>query len=284
MKDTSFCSKIQLNIRGKLVEWNGPVVMGILNATPDSFYSFSRVNEQSIVDAAGEMLEDGADILDIGGYSSRPGADEVSEQEEIDRVIPAIEAVLRSNPDTILSVDTFRPRVAKLALETGAGIINDITGGQFDTDIFKVAGENMAPYILMHMRGTPQTMQKLTDYGNLMLEIQQYFSQQVKKAKDAGVKDIILDPGFGFSKTLDQNYQLMHNLDLLHLHDLPILVGISRKSMIYKKLGSNADQSLNGTTALNMFALTKGAGILRVHDVREAKETISLYRTILGAE
>ncbi|MCB9223222.1 MAG: dihydropteroate synthase [Crocinitomicaceae bacterium] len=258
--------------------------MGILNATPDSFYSFSRVNEQSIVDAAGEMLEDGADILDIGGYSSRPGADEVSEQEEIDRVIPAIESVLRSNPDIIISVDTFRPRVAKLALEAGAGIINDITGGQFDTDIFKVAGENMAPYILMHMRGTPQTMQKLTDYGNLMLEIQQYFSQQVKKAKDAGVKDILLDPGFGFSKTLDQNYQLMHHLDLLHLHDLPILVGISRKSMIYKKLGSNADQSLNGTTALNMFALTKGAGILRVHDVREAKETISLYRTILGAE
>jgi dihydropteroate synthase len=237
VKDTSFCSKIQLNIRGKLVEWNGPVVMGILNITPDSFYSVSRVEGSSAVEAAAEMIEDGAQILDIGGYSSRPGADDISIQEEIDRVLPVIESVCKAIPDVIISIDTFRTEVAEAALNAGAGIINDISGGQHDTSMYELAADQMAPYIMMHMRGTPQTMQNLTDYDNLIMDVNRYFSERILLAKKAGVKDIIIDPGFGFSKTLEQNYMLMRKLELLHLHDTPILVGVSRKSMIYKKTG-----------------------------------------------
>lgn len=284
VKDTFFCSKIQLNIRGKLIQWDGPVVMGILNVTPDSFYSISRVSGQSIVDAAEEMLDDGAKILDIGGYSSRPGATDISENEEIDRVVPAIGAILKSRPEAIISIDTFRPNVAREALKAGAGIINDISGGQYDETIYDLAAEAHAPYILMHMRGTPQTMQQLTEYGHLIMDIQKYFSERISVAKKAGVKDIILDPGFGFSKTVQQNFQLLKQFDLLHLHGCTLLAGMSRKSMIYKTLNTSADQSLNGTTALNMYALNKGAGILRVHDVKEAYETIQLHQAILGEE
>jgi dihydropteroate synthase len=230
------------------------------------------------------MLTEGATILDIGGYSSRPGAKDISNQEEIDRIAPVIEAVSGAFPDAIISIDTFRSEVANIALDAGAGIINDISGGRQDEAIFKIAAQHQAPYILMHMRGTPQNMQDKVEYTDLIKDIQAYFSNRISSARSAGVKDIIIDPGFGFSKTVEQNFALMKQLEMLHLHNAPLLVGISRKSMIYKKLESSAQEALNGTTALNMYALTKGACFLRVHDVKEAKETIRLHQAILGAE
>jgi len=255
--------------------------MGILNVTPDSFYEASRnENESDLLTTAKRMISDGASILDIGGYSSRPGAKDIGVKEEIDRVIPAIELLRSEIKDVVISIDTFRAEVAEEALKAGALMVNDISGGQADDKMFNVVANYSVPYILMHMRGTPQNMQDNTEYDNLIKDINYYFSIQVRKALDAGIKDIILDPGFGFSKTIDQNFELMQNLEMMHLLEKPLLVGISRKSMIYKKLGTSANESLNGTTSLNTHALSKGVQILRVHDVKEAKECIDLLSAI----
>lgn len=251
--------------------------MGIANVTPDSFYTASRTNDiSSFLKKTEKQVADGMDILDIGAYSSRPGADEVKESDELERLIPYIEVVSKEFPDLMISVDTFRSKVAREAVQAGAGIINDISGFQIDPEIVSVAGELNTPYILMHMRGTPQTMQQLTDYDNLFNDVYNYFSVKITSLKNAGINDIILDPGFGFSKTLEQNFELLNEIDQFDGLDYPILVGISRKSMIYKKLGTSPEEALNGTTILNTLSTIKGASILRVHDVREASEIINL--------
>lgn len=277
MKDTLFSSNLSFNSKGILYDFTKPIVMGILNATPDSFYEGSRVNNiDSAVKKGLSMLSEGATILDIGGYSSRPGATDISSAEEINRVVPVIEAIIVASPTAILSIDTFRANVAEAAIKAGAAIVNDISGGQIDPEILSVAGDHQCPYILMHMRGTPQTMIHENEYQHLLTDILTHLSQQVKRARAAGIKDIILDPGFGFSKNITQNFELLSKLDTLHLLELPLLVGISRKSMIYKTLNIQAEQSLNGTTVLNTIALERGAKILRVHDVKAAIEAIEL--------
>ncbi len=264
-------------MRGKLLDLQIPKVMGILNVTPDSFYTGSTVNSEDVLlSRVNEMLLSGADILDIGGYSSRPGADDVSVQEEMDRVCPAIVSILQEHPEALISIDTFRSEVAEAALRAGAGIINDISGFKQDANLPLIAAKYGSPYILMHMRGTPKTMQSLTDYSNIFTEIAAYFSEKQKMLHEAGVKDVILDPGFGFAKTLEDNHRLLHQLDYFQFLGSPLLVGVSRKSMIYKKLGISPEEALNGTTVLNTVGLMKGASILRVHDVKEAKETVEL--------
>ena len=283
MKDTLFSSKLRFNCKGILMEFPKPIVMGILNTTPDSFYAKSRAtNLEKSLQAGNKMIEEGATIIDVGGYSSRPGADDISIREEMDRVLPVISFLKLSHPKTLISIDTFRSEVAEAAIEKGADIINDISGGQIDERILSVAAKYDTPYILMHMRGTPQDMMQKTTYSNLLEEVAYYFSERIQLARTAGIKDIILDPGFGFSKTLDQNYDLMGKLDLLNTLDCPLLVGVSRKSMIYKKLNIDMNDSLNGTTALNTIALMKGAQILRVHDVKEAVEAVTLYGALGG--
>jgi len=277
VEDTIFRRKTSISVRGKLLDLRIAQVMGIVNVTPDSFYSGSTVNSQdALSERVNDMLLSGADILDVGGYSSRPGAEDISIQEEIDRVCPAIEQILQDHPKAIISIDSFRSEVAKEALELGAGIINDISGFQQDPELPNIAASFGAPYILMHMRGTPQTMQSLTEYENVFTEMAGYFSSKMETVKSAGVKDIILDPGFGFAKTLEDNHKLLQNLDYFQFLEAPILVGISRKSMIYKKLGISPEESLNGTIALNAVGLINGASILRVHDVKEAKQLIDL--------
>ncbi len=277
VEDTIFRRKSSISVRGKLLDLRIPKVMGIVNTTPDSFYAGSTVNSQDALrERVNDMLLSGADILDIGGYSSRPGADDVSIQEEIDRVCPAIEQIVQDHPEAVISIDTFRSEVAEEALKAGAGIINDISGFRYDSSLPQIAAKYKAPYILMHMRGTPQTMQSLTNYENIFAEIAGYFSAKTELLRKAGVKDVILDPGFGFAKTLEDNHRLLHNLDYFQLLESPILVGISRKSMVYKKLDITPEESLNGTTALNTVALLKGASILRVHDVKEAKQLVDL--------
>ncbi|MFT5819325.1 MAG: dihydropteroate synthase [Crocinitomix sp.] len=281
MKDTLFSSKISFNTKGILREFSNPIVMGILNATPDSFYGESRVNNlDAALSKAKQMITEGASILDIGGYSSRPGANEVSEKEEIERTADLIFEIKRQHPETLISIDTFRSDVAEVAVNNGADIINDISGGQLDARIFEIATKYSCPYILMHMRGKPADMMKHTNYDHLMNEIVHYFSVQISKAQLAGVKDIIIDPGFGFSKTLAQNFELLNQLDILGIIGKPMLAGVSRKSMIYKTLNISPEESLNGTTALNMVALQKGAMILRVHDVKAASETIALHQKL----
>jgi len=266
-----------INIKGELVSLHKPLIMGILNTTPDSFYSGSRKeNIQEIIDRAGQIISKGGDIIDVGGYSSRPGADDISVKEELSRVIPAIKAIKDNYPDARISVDTFRSEVAAKALESGAGIINDISGGKIDQSIYDVAIQFQATYIGMHMKGNPQIMQKDPHYSDIMEELIFYFSEMIQDLKSKGLNDLIIDPGFGFGKTIEHNYSILNNLDRLQLFNLPILVGLSRKSMIYKVLNSSPEESLNGTTALNMIALQKGASILRVHDVREAVECVRL--------
>jgi dihydropteroate synthase len=267
------------NIRiGKnLVDLVTPKVMSILNCTPDSFYSNSRVNTISeSLKRAEQHIIDGADILDIGGYSSRPGAIEVSQEEEIKRVIPIIEAIRKEFPDIVISCDTFRGKVAQEALEVGAQIINDISGGEIDPSILKVVSNFQCPYILMHSKGTPQTMQKLTQYESLFKEVVTYFSQKMNQLQQVGINDVILDPGFGFAKTLEQNYALFDRISDLHFLGKPLLIGISRKSMVYNKLGVTAEESLVGTTVLHTKALLSGAKILRVHDTKEAKQVVRI--------
>ena len=265
-----------INCRGELLSFDTPKVMGILNVTPDSFFAQSRVQGTEILAKAEQMLALGATFVDIGGYSSRPNAAEVSAKEELQRVVPVVEALVKHFPEIRISVDTFRAEVARQSLEAGACMINDISAGQIDPAIWDVVAHYQVPYIAMHMRGTPQTMQTYTEYDKLTKDILYYFSQVKDKARQLRINDLIIDPGFGFSKTLAQNYELMQQLALFKALECPILVGISRKSMIYKLLDTTPKAALNGTTVLNTFALLHGADILRVHDVKEAVECVKI--------
>jgi dihydropteroate synthase len=282
IEDKLFPSKITLRSKGKLLLLDKPMVMGILNVTPDSFYKGSRVlvDNSNILTLSEKMLLEGAEILDIGGYSSRPGADEVSEEEELGRVIPAIKKIKNEFPKAILSIDTFRSKVAKEAVQNGADIVNDISAGSLDSEMISMVGKLNVPYIAMHMRGNPKLMQTLTGYEDIILEMMSYFSRKLNECKKTGIKDVIIDPGFGFAKTVEQNYWILKNLSYFKKIEAPILVGLSRKSMIYKKLDTTSENALNGTTALNMAALINGASILRVHDVKEAVETVKLYKQL----
>lgn len=263
-----------LNLRGKLYSLCEPKIMGILNVTPDSFYAESRTSdEEHIAARVQQLMDDGADMIDIGGYSSRQGADDVSPEEEMNRLRRGLRVVRRLYPEVPISVDTFRADVARMCVEEeGADIINDISGGMMDRQMFRTVARLGVPYILMHMQGTPDTMQQAPHYDNLRREVMLYFAERIDRLCQMGAKDIIVDPGFGFGKTLEHNYELFHHLDDFNLFNLPLLVGISRKSMIYKLLGGTPQTSLNGTTVLNTIALMKGAHILRVHDVKEAVE------------
>ncbi|WP_203294350.1 dihydropteroate synthase [Luteirhabdus pelagi] len=255
--------------------------MGIINVTPDSFYDGgSTQNIATILEQAETMLKEGATFLDIGGYSSRPGANDISISEELERVLPAIEAILKQFPDAFLSVDTFRSEIARQAVEAGVSIVNDISAGKLDENMLKTVGSLQVPYIAMHMKGTPQTMKQHVDYSDLLKEVTYYFSERIAAAREQGINDIILDPGFGFAKNIVQNFQLLNQLELFDLFDLPLLVGISRKSTIYKTLDVSAKEALNGSTVLHTVALQKGANILRVHDVREAMECIQLTQAV----
>jgi dihydropteroate synthase len=267
-----------IHIKGNLVSLRPPLVMGILNVTPDSFYAGSRKQTESgIHSRIGAILEEGGRIIDVGGYSSRPVATEVTEEEEMQRVALALRIIREHYPEAIVSVDTFRAGVARRSVEEyGVAIINDISGGGLDADMFRTVASLKVPYILMHMRGTPLTMQQFTTYDHLIVDIRKYFADKIYELELLGVNDIILDPGFGFSKTTEQNFELMWRLDKFSLFELPLLIGISRKSMIYKTLGITPEESLNGTSVLNTLALLKGADILRVHDVREAVEAVRL--------
>ena len=277
---------LYINVNGRLMDLSEPQVMGILNVTPDSFYAGSRgVTEQSIVDRLHQCMNEGASIVDIGAYSSRPGAQEVSVAEEMERLRTGLELVRKHRPNAIVSVDTFRADVAKMCVEEyGVALINDISAGQMDNQMFTTIARLGVPYIIMHMKGTPQDMQIAPKYDHFLKEIFYYFSEKVQKLRDLGVKDIIIDPGFGFGKTLEHNYELMNHLEGFTLFELPILVGISRKSMIYKLLDITPEEALTGTTALNTIALQKGAHILRVHDVREAVETVKIVQKMKACQ
>lgn len=282
IEDKSFPQKNTLLINGRLISWVGPQLMGIVNLTPDSFFIESRA-EKSLIKVAKLVeshISNGANILDLGGYSSRPGAAEVSMQEELERVIPAVKWISSNYPDILISVDTFRAKVAEEAILSGAHIINDISSGDLDEQMIPTVGKLQVPYIAMHMKGNPQNMQKKTNYSDILGEILYYFVEKLKQFRKFGIKDVIIDPGFGFAKTLEQNYFILRNLHHFQALSLPVLVGISRKSMISKALETEASHALNGTTALNMFALCHGANILRVHDVKEANETLKLYNTL----
>jgi dihydropteroate synthase len=260
---------------------DAPKVMGILNLTPDSFYDGGKFkNESAVLAHVKKMIEEGADFIDVGGYSSRPGAIDISEGEELDRVLPVIALITKEFPQCVLSVDTFRSGVARKAVEAGASMVNDISGGEMDATMFQTVASLRVPYILMHMRGTPRTMTTLTDYADLVKECTAYFQNKIVQLQALGVTDIIIDPGFGFAKTTDQSFELLANLDYLQILGKPILAGVSRKSMIWRTLEITAAQALNGTTALNTVALMKGASILRVHDVKEALECARLIKKI----
>lgn len=274
---------LTLNCGGKLLSLDPPIVMGILNLTPDSFFDGGQYESKNdILAKAEKMLSEGADILDLGAMSSRPGADEISEQEELDRLLPAIEAILKKFPDSTISVDTYRSQVARQAITAGATMINDISGGQLDDQMFETVGELGVPYVLMHMKGTPQNMQKNPVYEDVALEVLDFFIEKTQQLRSYGAKDIILDPGFGFGKTIDHNYELLRKLHVFKILDWPILAGISRKSMIYKFLETTPQKALNGTSVLHYEALQQGAKILRVHDVKEAKETVKLWGKLNG--
>jgi dihydropteroate synthase len=274
-----------INIRGKLLDLSVPKVMGIINVTPDSFYKGSRVTrEKEIIETAVRMIGEGADILDVGGYSSRPGATVVSSAEEEERVLNAIRLIHRELPEAIISIDTFRSEIAlKAVTGCGAHIINDISGGEADKDMFQVVEKLNIPYIMMHMKGTPATMQDNPVYDDVVADILQWFSKKIVMLHSAGVKDIILDPGFGFGKTACHNFELLQHLEDFAIAGLPLLVGVSRKAMIWKTLGISADDALNGTSVLNAVALLKGADILRVHDVKEAVQAVQLIEQLKAA-
>lgn len=270
-----------INCNGNLINLSTPKVMGILNLTPDSFYDGgSYKNETDIVTKVEKMLVDGATFIDVGAYSSRPNAINISVNEEINRIVPVVQLLVKKFPGILLSIDTFRSAVAKVCLENGAALINDISAGNLDDKMMNVIAEYKVPYIMMHMRGTPETMQQLTEYTNVTLDVKQYFAKKLAQARALGIVDLVIDPGFGFAKTTEQNFNVLQNLDLFKIMNVPILAGISRKSMIYKTLDTTASNALNGTTALNTIALTKGANILRVHDVKEALECITLFTAL----
>jgi dihydropteroate synthase len=277
VEDTHFRVNRYLRVRDQLLDLSIPKVMGVINVTPDSFHEKSRSTTlKSVLQQASKMLDEGVDIIDIGGYSSRPGAENVDSEEEIHRILPAIRAIRKEYPNILLSLDTFRSDVAHLGLSEGVDLINDISGGQLDKAMYSTIGKHKAAYIAMHMRGTPKNMQDQTNYKHLLNDLFLFFSEVIRNAQDCGCHDILIDPGFGFSKTLEQNYDLLNHLDEFQALGKPVVVGLSRKSMIYKKLNSTPEEALNGTTVLNTIALTKGASILRVHDVKEAKQIISL--------
>ncbi len=274
-----------INCKGALIDLSIPKVMGIINVTPDSFYDGGKTLALlDIISQAEQMINEGATFLDVGGYSSRPGADEVSETEELRRVLPAIEALGREFPDVLISVDTFRSAVAKAAIEHGAALINDISGGKFDVAMIPTAVTLAVPYIAMHIRGTPKTMSTQTNYDNVARDVLFYFSERIAEARTAGINDIIVDPGFGFAKTRQQSFELLNNLELFQGLNVPLLVGISRKSMINKTLQTSPEGSLNGTTTLHSIALLKGASILRVHDVKEAVECVTLLQELKSSQ
>ncbi len=270
-----------INCKGQLIDLTTPKVMGILNVTPNSFYDGGMYKSSSeMLTKVGKMLSDGATFIDVGAYSSKPSAEYVSEEEELQRIIPIINLIIEYYPEVLLSVDTFRSEVAKVCIENGAAIINDISAGNLDDKMLETIAKYNVPYIMMHMRGTPETMQKMTSYEDIVKEILFYFSEKVANARSFGINDLIIDPGFGFAKTLDQNYEVLQKMELFEILELPLLAGFSRKSMIYKTLQSSAEDALNGTTILNTVALTKGAKILRVHDVKEAMECVTLFNKL----
>lgn len=270
-----------INCTGKLVDLSTPKIMGILNVTPDSFYDGGVHNsEKKILNHVEKMLNDGAIFIDIGAYSSRPNGINIDEDEELNRVVPALELVNKKFPEAIISIDTFRSKVAETCLNSGASIINDISAGEMDKKMMKIVGKYNVPYVMMHMKGNPQNMIRKTNYDDMLKEIIKYFSKKINQAVSYKINDMIIDPGFGFAKDLKQNYDLLSNIDLLKILDKPIMVGISRKSMIYQSLKTNAKESLNGTTILNTVSLIKGASILRVHDVKEANECIKLISAL----
>ena len=270
-----------INCHGQLIDLTIPKVMGILNITPNSFYDGGTYSdEKSVLKQVEKMLVEGAAFIDIGAYSSKPKADFVSEEEELQRLIPVITSVLKHFPETLISVDTFRANVAKTAVENGACIINDISAGNLDAQMMETVANLHVPYIMMHMKGTPQTMQSLAQYENITKEMLFYFSEKVAQARSFGIHDLIVDPGFGFAKTLEQNFEVLDNLELFQMLELTLLVGFSRKSMIYKTLETSPEFALNGTTVLNTVALQKGANIIRVHDVKEAVECIQLVNQL----
>ncbi|WP_134385198.1 dihydropteroate synthase [Flavobacterium psychrophilum] len=267
-----------INCKGQLIDLSTPKVMGILNVTPDSFYDGGRfVSEKNVLIQVENMLQDGANFIDIGGQSSKPKAAIVSIDEELKRVVSIVDLILKKFPETMISIDTFNSKVAQIAVENGAAIINDISAGNLDDNMFETIAKLQVPYIMMHMRGTPQTMQEMTNYDDLVKDVLFYFSEKVAKARSFGINDLIIDPGFGFAKTLEQNFELLNKLELFEMLELPILVGVSRKSMIYKTLETTPENALNGTSVLNTISLTKGGNILRVHDVKEAVECVKLY-------
>lgn len=270
-----------INCKGILIDLATPKVMGILNVTPNSFFDGGKyTNETEILSQVEKMLLDGAAFIDIGAYSSKPNAEFVSEKEEISRIVPVVDLILKQFPETLLSIDTFRSEVAKATIDMGAAIINDISAGKLDDNMFEVVGKYNVPYIMMHLRGNPKTMQSLTNYDDIVKEILFYFSERVAEARCFGINDLILDPGFGFAKTTDQNFEVFQKMELFKMLELPLLIGVSRKSMIYKTLDTKIEKALNGTTILNTLALTKGAKILRVHDVKEAMECVTLFNKI----
>jgi len=266
-----------LNCNHQLLVLETPVVMGIINATPDSFYDGGTNNTvDKALTTATKMLNQGATLLDIGGYSSRPDATDISSEEELNRVLPIIKAILLKNPNALVSIDTFRSQVAKKAIEAGACMINDITAGLGDSKMLETVAQLQVPYVMMHMRGTPQTMKSLSQYDDLLVEIRHYFSERINSARAAGINDIIIDPGFGFAKNTVQNFEILKQLETFKMFDVPLLVGLSRKSMIYKTLDCTPAEALNGTSVLNGIAINAGANILRVHDVAEAIEVVKL--------
>ena len=272
--------KTTLNIRGRLINLSTPQVMGIINATPDSFYSESRTtSEKAVLRKAETMLNDGADILDIGGYSTRPGATDIDVAEEINRIVPIIDAISKNFPNALISIDSFRSKVVEAAIDHGAKLINDVSAGS-DPQMFSVVANSKLPYIMMHMRGPVSKMMDNLVYDDLLVDMTKYFQDRIEKLTEMGVTDIIIDPGFGFSKSLDHNYEILRNLSYFEALEQPILVGVSRKSMIYKTLNTTPEKALVGTAVLNYAALEKGARILRVHDVKEAKETITLFSKV----
>ncbi len=281
-KNTVFHQKLSLNVQGRLVDLSRPKIMGILNLTPDSFYDGGlNIEPVQALKKTEELLSDGAHFIDIGAYSSRPGAEHISEEEEYKRLIPVIKSIVQEFPDAILSIDTFRSGIAQAAISEGAHIINDISAGEMDAKMFDTIASLKVPYILMHMKGTPQTMASKAEYGDITTEILRYFAIRIERLKALGIKDLVIDPGFGFSKTPAQSYEVLRRLDLLKMAGHPVLAGLSRKSMIYKTLDTDAANALNGTTVANTLALIKGANILRVHDVKAAIEAVKIVEKVI---
>lgn len=274
-----------INCKGKLIDLATPRVMGILNVTPDSFYDGGKfANESEVLLQVEKMLNEGADFIDVGAYSSRPDAVDISDEEELSRLINTVELILKNYPDALISVDTFRAKVAKAAIEAGAALVNDISGGLLDAEMLPTVAQLQVPYIMMHMKGTPQTMKNLAQYDNLMKEVIYHLSERLSAARALRINDVIIDPGFGFAKDIAQNFELLNKSEQLQMLDVPVLIGISRKSMIYKTLKVSPQEALNGTSILNTIALQKGASILRVHDVKEAVEAVKLLGMLSQSE